>query len=466
MLPARASPDRITTMTNPSSPAPSADAGHSKRAENGVAAPPASTRIDSVDTLRGLTILTMVFVNDVGPAAPAWAHHIQPPQADGMTLADVVFPSFLFIVGMSIPLAFERSRQSKSTLLQQLTRIFSRSLALLLMGVVQFNSTHDTTLGQHWWGLLAFVSIVLAWCVVPSAPGARRAAFLLLKTAGVVGLFVLLVIYRRAPVSTTIPFYGEVQDWVWLRTGWWGILGLIGWAYFVASLLYLALGARREWLMGAMSILVAVFLADRAGGFFTRIDSKSWLDGLQPAIDGMANTVAGFDRYVDIGSVIGSHPSIALAGCLLGSVLVPRVGLSDHAERLRWALLFVVGLCAAGLVTDTFAGINKIEATPTWGLFSAAITVLVWIGLYATMDILGFRSWSIVVRPAGASPLVAYLLHPIVLWALTLSGWAGAVLDYKQSASVAVCMFGSLVMALLVCGATGLLARAGLRVRI
>ena len=53
----------------------------------------AGGRIDSVDALRGLTILLMVFVNDLGPAAPAWMHHIQPPSADGMTLADIVFPA-------------------------------------------------------------------------------------------------------------------------------------------------------------------------------------------------------------------------------------------------------------------------------------------------------------------------------------------------------------------------------------
>ena len=65
-------------------------------------------RVASVDALRGLTILLMIFVNDLGPHAPSWMHHIQPPNADGMTLADVVFPAFLFIVGISIPLAIER----------------------------------------------------------------------------------------------------------------------------------------------------------------------------------------------------------------------------------------------------------------------------------------------------------------------------------------------------------------------
>ena len=60
--------------------------------------PTQGVRVISVDVLRGLTILLMIFVNDLGPGAPSWMHHIQPPDADGMTLADVVFPAFLFIV--------------------------------------------------------------------------------------------------------------------------------------------------------------------------------------------------------------------------------------------------------------------------------------------------------------------------------------------------------------------------------
>ena len=37
-------------------------------------APVPAGRVASVDALRGLTILLMVFVNDLGPAAPSWMH--------------------------------------------------------------------------------------------------------------------------------------------------------------------------------------------------------------------------------------------------------------------------------------------------------------------------------------------------------------------------------------------------------
>src|SRR5215470_16747214 len=107
--------------------------------------PPAvqSGRIVSVDTLRGLTIFLMVFVNDLGKGAPSWLHHIQPSNADGMTVADVVFPSFLFIVGVSIPLALERATAAGKSKLAQLRHILTRTAGLLFMGVIYINQDAD-----------------------------------------------------------------------------------------------------------------------------------------------------------------------------------------------------------------------------------------------------------------------------------------------------------------------------------
>src|SRR4051812_5423517 len=127
----------------------------------------AGGRIDSVDALRGLTILLMVFVNDLGPAAPAWMHHIQPPDADGMTLADVVFPAFLFLVGVSIPLAFERARAAGRSTGAQFVHVLTRTGGLLLMGVIELNGPDDHTLGPPGWRVLAYAAVMLAWCAVP-----------------------------------------------------------------------------------------------------------------------------------------------------------------------------------------------------------------------------------------------------------------------------------------------------------
>jgi predicted acyltransferase len=429
-------------------------------------APGAGERVASVDALRGLTILLMIFVNDLGRGAPSWMHHIRPPRADGMTLADVVFPSFLFIVGVSIPIAFERARAAGRSLGARLGHVATRTAGLLVLGVVELNSGHDRTLGPRLWGLLAFTAAILAWCAVPTERGTRRNVLIALKAVGALGLLALLAVYRREPVRTEVLFRGPVEGWVWLRTGWWGILGLIGWAYLTVSLLTLLLGRRREWLMGALAVLMALHLAMNHGGLFTRLDSKPWLGAALPVLKSLSRAVDGLGGYVGLADATGSLAAVAMAGCLLGTTLRRDSDVSTHRDRLAWSATFLAGLFVAGLVTDTFEGINKIAATPTWCLWSAALAGAVWVLLYLLMDVARFRAWSVVVRPAGANPLLAYFLHPITLKAVSLAGLGDALLGYKAAHDPRIVVAGSLGMAFLVCAATGLLARAGLRVRL
>jgi len=424
-----------------------------------------SGRIASVDALRGLTILLMIFVNDLGRAAPSWMHHIRPPQADGMTLADVVFPAFLFIVGISVPLAFERVRRDGKTVPAQLGHILARTAGLLFMGVIVFNSEDPGTLHQPLWTVLAFTALILAWCDVPSEHTTRRTALIVVKAVGIVGLLALIALYRRQPTTATIPFYGRVEGWFWLRTGWWGILGLIGWAYLTVAILTLILGRRREWLMGAMATLLLVHLAMRRG-LFSRLNDKPWLGVLAQPLKLLARGIDAIGEYVSLGDALGSLAAISMAGCLLGSILRRDSDVATPRDRLSWAWVFTVGLFLAGIVTDTFEGINKIAATPTWCLWCAALTCLAWMILYRAIDVGGHRVWAILVRPAGANPLVAYFLHPIVVEALPMVGLGDSVLKYKGSPDPWVVVGGSIGMAVVVCVATGLLGRLGLRVRL
>src|SRR5207237_7659758 len=85
-------------------------ATETRSASSTVVVEPLSTppRVYSVDALRGFVMFTMLFVNDVAGVrhAPWWMKHYHPETANGMTFVDLVFPAFLFIVGLSIPLAF------------------------------------------------------------------------------------------------------------------------------------------------------------------------------------------------------------------------------------------------------------------------------------------------------------------------------------------------------------------------
>src|SRR5262249_10544377 len=151
------------------------------------------------------------------------------------------------------------------------------------------------------------------------------------------------------------------------------------------------------------------------GGLFARIDDKPWLGSAMPILRALGSAIGELNRYVSLADALGSLAAISVAGSALGSILRRDSDVATHRDRLSWALTFTICLTIAGCVTDTVEGINKIAATPTWCLWSAAISCAVWIVLYLILDVAALRGWAILVRPAGANPLVAYFLHPIVI---------------------------------------------------
>lgn len=91
-----------------------------------------SKRILSLDVFRGLTMFLMVLVNSIGTRVtyPILEH----AEWNGCTLADLVFPAFLFIVGITtvISLKRHRSEESKGLLYRS---ILSRTLLLFFFGI-------------------------------------------------------------------------------------------------------------------------------------------------------------------------------------------------------------------------------------------------------------------------------------------------------------------------------------------
>lgn len=66
-----------------------------------------SPRLSSLDVFRGLTIVLMILVNSPGnQTAYSWLNH---SAWNGCTLADLVFPFFLFIVGVSLVFSLSKS---------------------------------------------------------------------------------------------------------------------------------------------------------------------------------------------------------------------------------------------------------------------------------------------------------------------------------------------------------------------
>ena len=97
-------------------------------------------RISSIDIMRGLTLILMLFVNDLNMnVVPAWLGY-RPADFDGMGLADWVLPGFLFIMGMAIPFAFSKRFSSGQSTYEISRHILTRSLSLIVIGVLMLNS--------------------------------------------------------------------------------------------------------------------------------------------------------------------------------------------------------------------------------------------------------------------------------------------------------------------------------------
>jgi len=364
--------------------------------------PPPATRILSIDALRGLVMFTMIYVNDIAGAPhrliPDWMVHFSDRHhgGSGMTFVDVVFPAFVFIVGMSIPFALGSRIARGEPLWKIAGHIVARTLALLAIGILMVNGESAARGTPDWspelWSYTMFLSAIFAFCTIsPPSAGPGRERFWKKFSLGLRGIGFAGMIYcaftfhgrHDQAIITLSPFS--------IHTSWYGILGLIGWSYLVASVVFLLFRANRTALLGCLILLLCLYPADKSGLFEN----------------------FPLSHFVGIGEMLGAHPAIAVAGLLLASILVAPEMRTNRA-RLSFTLLMVAGCAAGALLLSGLYGISKNNATPSWCLWSCAITAALWLGFYYLCDV---ASVKIVARPlaaAGSNVLLAYLLSEML----------------------------------------------------
>ena len=340
-----------------------------------------SSRIISIDVFRGCVILVMVFVNDVASIKdlPWWTYHI-PYGTDGMTYVDVVYPAFLFIVGMAIPLAFQNRKESFNDLTVW-KHIFIRTFSLAFLGILIMNgrqlNAEESGVSYALWNVLMFVGVILFWNNYPKYDGKTK-LYKGLKYLGLLLIIILLAIYKR----------GEAEDLKWINWRNWSILGGIAWAYLSGCIVYYFFGKKWHLLLGSFVLLVFLNVATSLGwvDFFRGIHPIFWPFGK------------------------GATSSIVLAGVIITSIL--QTSAIEGSKKYIGIILFAAALGLAGWLLLPF-GLAKIGATPSWCLWSSAISIISFLTIYYIVDVLKLRNWTLFMKSAGSNSLLTYLLPDI-----------------------------------------------------
>jgi heparan-alpha-glucosaminide N-acetyltransferase len=380
-----------------------------------------ASRVVSIDIFRGLTMAVMIFVNELAEVRglPWWTYHA-PGNVDVMTYVDMVFPFFLFIVGMSLPLSIAQRLKRNPSEPALWAHVVIRVLGLVVLGLILANAGKADPMQMGFsgsvWALLGLVGAALYLNLYAKSeryPGYSP----VLRLMGLAGVIVLFVLFRR-----TTHDHGA-----WIDGSYPEILGLIGYSYLAVAILYIP---TRRWFWAPYAWFVVLV---------------AWC-GLS------AGKVIGLPGHIPLylwpfGN--GAMACIVMAGVITSSIFLGGDPRPVPRRAMSVAAGFGLLMLAAGRVF-TPLGISKIRATPSWSLYSIGAAVLLFTLLYWICDVKQWTRWAAPVRAAGSNTLTTYLL-PDLWYFLTIAtgatylethfswGWPGLVKTF---------LFTSLILAL------------------
>jgi predicted acyltransferase len=345
---------------------------------------PTSTRVLAIDIFRGLNIALMIFVNDLASVRdlPWWTYHAK-TNWDVMTYVDMVYPGFLFLVGMSLPLAINQRLKKSTSQLSLWLHIFVRSASLVILGLILANGSKANPdlmhgLSRRWWELIGVLGCSFVLSVYPSSGTGKYAKHH--KVLQIIG--VAMVIFCYAIFRRTVRGTGETA---WIDGSYPEILGLIGYAYFAVCLLYVP---TRRWLWAPAAWLVALVT-------FNAATAAKWITFTH----GIRGYIWPWEN--------GSSASMVMAGVVLAIIYMETRWSISRKVYVSLAFAAVTGI--AGILLEPL-GISKNRGTPTWCLWTMAACILIFVLLYWICDVKKHVKWAFPFRSAGSNTLTTYLL--------------------------------------------------------
>jgi predicted acyltransferase len=315
-------------------------------------------RLLSLDAFRGITIAGMVLVNNPG----SWDSIYSPlehAEWNGWTPTDLVFPFFLFIVGVAITLSLGKRVEADGPKRDLYLKIFRRAALIFVIGLI----------------------------------------------------------------LNTFPFYdfakGEWLDVGMIRIM--GVLQRIAICYLVASILFLHTSWREQLTIGIGLLIIYWFLMtmiDVPGCLETSVNLKPC--NLAAFIDRSIlteNHMWQQSKVYDPEGLLSTIPAIvtAIAGMLSGHWLRQR---RDDNEKVAAVLFFGILLVAIGWIWSFWFPINKRLWTDSYVVFTAGLALCFLGACYWLIDIKKYTAWAKPFVIFGANAIALYIGSEIMAVAL------------------------------------------------
>lgn len=318
-----------------------------------------NSRLLSLDVMRGITIASMIMVNNPG----SWEHIYAPLKHaiwNGLTPTDLVFPFFMFIMGISgyaslRKFEFKPSKQVVSKILTRTLKIFIVGIALAWFGLAFETYRHLNDQNLPW-----FIHLFRSLTNFENL----RIMGVLQRLALCYGIGSIIIIYVR---HKYIPY---------IITG-----GLVG--YF----LILLFGHGFE--SGDLNVLGII-------------------DQLILGKDHMY-----IDMDIEPEGLLGTIPSVChvLIGFCCGQIIIE---IKDNKERMLKLFLIGTVILFAGFLLAYGCPINKKIWSPTYVLVACGLGMLLLSLLIWVIDVRGYKSWSRFFESFGVNPLAIYVFAGIL----------------------------------------------------
>ena len=357
-------------------------------------------RLISLDVFRGLTILLMTIVNNPGD----WGN-VYPPllhaEWHGCTLTDLVFPFFVFIMGVAVPLAMPDKIYDETTF----NKILVRSLRMLCLGIF-FNFFGKIQL----FGLEG-IPLLIGRLAITIAVGYALMGNFSSKVKNILAFSILLIYLFLA--------YSGIEAYHDVRLP--GVLQRIAIVYFVVSLLYLKTSHKTQIITGVVLLLGywGLMTLIPVPGFGAANLEKgtnlaAWLDSVLLKGHMYRGTVTW-----DPEGILSTIPSIvnAIIGLLIGQILMHEISKTQKATKMAIA---GIALIIAGLLWNIIFPINKSIWTSSYVLYTTGLAATFLSILYYVIDIADYKKGFKPFLIWGVNPMIVFFTSQIIPQALVM----------------------------------------------